>query len=302
MPQASGLLIKHLVAPDSGSEDKAYGVDWNRLDDLLRGALAEKVEHLGQLRINGDTVVINSSRNLVGLNAVAQDLDPDGPATRDMGDTTNYWDDAYIQDIYTSVLHFGESDFSPIDVALERGAANRLDLVDGDSFNIVLGELRFGNVAVITSGRKIQNIVSIIQTLLPDAGNLYDLGDATSYWKKIYVATVYTDEIEELTLGAGVEIDGVLLQDNEIITDKIWLDKMNQDTYLSRDELVIMGCHCIASGCVATNLSFPAKEGAFSDTDFDCVKDGLIGIDTTLGAEKLYFRAHGEWFFINKSG
>ena len=318
MPQAAGTLIKHLTAPDSGAEDKVYGIDWNELDDVLRGADASKIEHLGQLRINGDTVVIDSSRDLVGLNSVAQDLDPDAPATRDIGDSTNYWDDAYIQDVYTSGVHFGESDFSPIDVEIYRGAANRLDLATGDSFNIINGSLMFGGTVIVDASRILQNIASIAQNLVPDAGGSRDLGDPTNYWDDAYIDDLYTDTIHERTGGVGVTIDGVLLQDTEVIADGIWLDKINQDIHLYRfaadhlrtdsifecQELRITDCEgpCIGSGCIAVNLAFPTKVGAFTDDDFDCPKDGLMGIDETIGSERLYFRANGSWHYIDKIG
>lgn len=318
MPQAAGTLIKHLTTPDSGAEDKVYGIDWNELDDVLRGADANKIEHLGQLRIADDTIVIDSSRDLVGLNSVAQDLDPDAPATRDLGDSTNYWNDAYIQDIYTARIHFGESDFSPIDIMLSRGAANRLDLASGDSFNLVSGDLMIGGTVIIDSTRIIQNIASVAQNWSPDAGGSRDLGDPTNYWDDGYIDDLYTDTIHERTGGAGVTIDGVLLQDTEVIADAITFDMANQDIRLYRfaadhlrtdsifecQELRITDCEapCIASACIAVNLSFPTKVGAFDDGDFECPKDGLIGIDETNGSERLYFRAHGNWFYINKSG
>ena len=316
MPQGSGVIIKHLVAPDSGALDKVYGIDWNRLDDVLRGAHAQKIQHLGMLRIADDTIVINASRNLVGLNAVAQDFDPDAGGTRDLGDTTNYWDDGYIQDVYTARVHFGESDFSPIDVQLSRGAANRLDLASGDSFNIVNGSLMFGGTVIINASRIMSNIISFNQSIIPQGGGAHDLGDVANYWDDAFIDTIHTDNVVERTLGAGVTIDGVLLQDTEVIADRIWFDKSSQDVSIYRGDadllktdddfscraLYIQDCLCIASGCVAQNLGFPTKTGAFSDSDFTCPKDGLIGIDETLGTERLYFRAHGSWFYINKSG
>lgn len=44
------------------------------------------------------------------------------------------------------------------------------------------------------------------------------------------------------------------------------------------------------------------KTGAHGDGDYTVDTNGLIGVDDTGAAEKLYFRAGGAWFFINKSG
>jgi len=43
----------------------------------------------------GGTTVIDSSRNLVGVNAIAQNLNPDADATRDLGSSTLRWNNLY---------------------------------------------------------------------------------------------------------------------------------------------------------------------------------------------------------------
>jgi len=52
---------------------------------------------------------------------------------------------------------------------------------------IDLGSLKVAGTEVLTSGRILQNIVSVAQTLLPDADNSRDLGSSSYRWKDLYV-------------------------------------------------------------------------------------------------------------------
>ena len=49
-------------------------------------------------------------------------------------------------------------------------------------------------------------------------------------------------------------------------------------------------------------LVVKVKTGAHSDADYTVDTDGLIGVDDSAGTERIYFRAGGSWFYINKSG
>jgi hypothetical protein len=51
-----------------------------------------------------------------------------------------------------------------------------------------VGSLQIAGTTVIDSNRKLQNIASIIQTLLPDADNTYDLGSSTYRWRNLILA------------------------------------------------------------------------------------------------------------------
>ena len=80
------------------------------------------------------------------------------------------------------------------DVNLYRGAADVLKT--DDNFDALA--LRIGGTEVITSGRKLQNIASVVQTLLPDADNTYDLGSSSLRWRRIYVSELDARELAVL--------------------------------------------------------------------------------------------------------
>ncbi|RLG77358.1 MAG: hypothetical protein DRO12_02460 [Thermoprotei archaeon] len=50
-----------------------------------------------------------------------------------------------------------------------------------------LGSLRIGGTEVITSGRVLQNVTSIAQSLLPDTDNTRDLGSDSYEWRHAYI-------------------------------------------------------------------------------------------------------------------
>ena len=53
---------------------------------------------------------------------------------------------------------------------------------------IDLGSLKVAGIEVLTSGRTLQNIVSVAQSLLPDADNSRDFGSSSYRWKDGYLA------------------------------------------------------------------------------------------------------------------
>jgi hypothetical protein len=70
------------------------------------------------------------------------------------------------------------------DTNLYRGAADVLKT--DDNFDALA--LRIGGTTVIDSSRKLQNIASIVQTLLPNADNTYDLGSSTYRWRNLLLS------------------------------------------------------------------------------------------------------------------
>lgn len=81
----------------------------------------------------------------------------------------------------TAGISFGAGGASAVDVVLGRGAANRLDLASGDSFNIVSGNLQIGATTVFESDR------DVAITLLPNADNTLNLGSAAFRWASLFV-------------------------------------------------------------------------------------------------------------------
>ena len=83
---------------------------------------------------------------------------------------------------YAGIL-FGDA-AGNLDVNLYRSAADVLKTDD----NLDALALRIGGTEVITSGRGLQNIASVAQTLLPDADNTRALGSASYRWSDVRTA------------------------------------------------------------------------------------------------------------------
>jgi hypothetical protein len=89
-------------------------------------------------------------------------------------------------DEYAGLLFGGGG--ATLDVNLYRSAADVLKT--DDNFDALA--LRIGGTEVISNARKLRNIVSIIQSLLPDADNSYDLGSESVRWRYIFPLSIKT--------------------------------------------------------------------------------------------------------------
>ena len=105
---------------------------------------------------------------------------------------------AYNPDNWTggiTVKLVGSSSSNPLmfgdDVSLYRAGTDILKT--DDNFDALA--LRIGGTEVITSGRVLQNIASVAQTLLPSSDNAYDLGSESYRRRNIYDVSVYADGI-----------------------------------------------------------------------------------------------------------
>jgi hypothetical protein len=182
------------------------------------------VRNLDYLAIRG-TTVIDSSRNLVGLASVAQNLVPDVNATRNLGSSTNHFYLIYCNEILRTDGSLGVVASS--DLLLASGntwrwtlqSAGHLVPITDNTYDIGtsttrvrnlylagtanvasatvsgaanVGSLQIGGTTVIDSSRKLQNIASVVQTLSPDADNTYDLGSGSLRWRDIYPVTIKT--------------------------------------------------------------------------------------------------------------
>jgi len=141
------------------------------------------------------TIVINSSRNVVGVNALAQALNPDADNTRAFGTASLRYSDmvavqhrifAALGDANASArlssnsLELGAGGATALDVQLTRGAADRLDLATGDTFNIVLGSFQIAATTVFNSSR------DLAINLIPDGDNTRSFGSSTRRASELY--------------------------------------------------------------------------------------------------------------------
>jgi hypothetical protein len=102
-------------------------------------------------------------------------------------------------DEYAGFL-FGDGG-ATLDVNLYRSAADVLKTDD----NLDALALRIGGTEVINSLRKLQNITFIIQSLLPDSDNTYDLGSSSYRWRNQYLAGIAN--VGSLQIGGTTVID-----------------------------------------------------------------------------------------------
>lgn len=101
----------------------------------------------------GTSGMINASKIYGSLSSI-QYIYPLSADAYTLGSTTKEWLALYIGD--AGGIYFGLGQ----DIFLSRGAANRLDLATGDSFNLVSGDLMFGATSVITSAKVLQNVTA----------------------------------------------------------------------------------------------------------------------------------------------
>jgi hypothetical protein len=120
----------------------------------IRNIYVAGTANVGSLQIAG-TTVIDSSRNLVGLASVAQNLVPDTNATRNLGSSTNHFDFIYCVEI-------GRSDGS-------------------------LGIVAYGDT-YLGSGNAWRWILQSAGHLVPYADNSYDIGTSSTRVRNLYLA------------------------------------------------------------------------------------------------------------------
>lgn len=89
-------------------------------------------------------------------------------------------------------LLFGPGGSTAPDAGLTRGAVKRLDVISGNDFNIVSGNLQFAATTVINSSRNIVGVNALAQNLSPDADNTRQLGTSSLRFSDIQTALVST--------------------------------------------------------------------------------------------------------------
>jgi len=99
--------------------------------------------------------------------------------------TKALWGDVGV--VAGKILFGDYSSGATFDVNLYRSEANVLKT--DDKFDA--SALRISGTEVITSGRVLQNIASVAQSLLPSSDNAYDLGSSSYRWANVYGVNIY---------------------------------------------------------------------------------------------------------------
>ena len=106
----------------------------------------------------------------------------------DLGDNTIYLRPTYIDMDENPIKKSGTITFgSSEDTNLYRSAADVLKT--DDSFDA--SALLVGGSEIVTSGRVLQNIASVAQSLIPSSDNTHDLGSSTYRWRDIHAVNFY---------------------------------------------------------------------------------------------------------------
>ena len=127
------------------------------------------------LTVNGNTVLGNAATDTVTITAdVKSNIIPETDSTYNLGDSSNYWANAYIDAITTT---------GNISVG------GNLTVTGNTTIS---GNLTFGDAATDT----VTVTADIKSNLIPQADNTYDLGAPSAEWKDLYVnGTAYVDAI-----------------------------------------------------------------------------------------------------------
>jgi hypothetical protein len=184
------------------------------------------VRNLDYLAIRG-TTVINSSRNLVGINVVAQNLVPDIDITRNLGSSSYHFYTLYCGYMQRANGPIGILPYSELNLGggnsyrWQINTSGHLIPASDNSFDIGssslrvrnlylagaanVGSLQIAGTTVIDSSRILQSIASVAQSLLPSADNTYDLGSSSYRWRNLYLAG--TANVGSLQIGGTTVID-----------------------------------------------------------------------------------------------
>jgi hypothetical protein len=201
------MSLWHPTKPAYPIADNTYDLGSSTL--RWRGLYLAGAANVGTLQIGG-TTVINSSRNLVGINVVAQNLVPDADITRNLGSSSYHFYTLYcgymqrangpISILPYSELNIGGGNsyrwqittsghlipFSDNSYDIGSSSLRVRNLYLAGTANV--GSLQIGGTTVIDSSRNLVGLASVAQTLLPDADNTRALGSSTYRWSDVRTA------------------------------------------------------------------------------------------------------------------
>ena len=128
------------------------------------------------LSVEGNTTLGNAATDTVTVTAdVASDLIPSADSTHSLGDSSNYWANAYIDAITTTGNVSVGGNLTVTGTTTFNGGT--LTLGDAASDNVVFG-------------------ADVNSSIIPNTDDTYDLGSATQQWQDLYIdGTAYVDSI-----------------------------------------------------------------------------------------------------------
>jgi hypothetical protein len=261
------------------------------------------------LSVEGNTTLGNAATDTVTVTAdVASDLIPSADSTHSLGDSSNYWANAYVDAITTTGNVSVGGNLTVTGTTTFNGGT--LTLGDAADDNVVFG-------------------ADVNSSIIPNTDNTYDLGSSTQEWRDLYIdGTAYLDSINfngtaitataaelnildgvtatatELNILDGVtsttaelnKLDGVTATTAElnILAGKSFLDEDNmasdsatgiasQQSIKAYVDSQVGGISTSLSGLTDTNVTSPA-DGAllFYDTTTSKWIDNVVSGDVTI--------------------
>lgn len=130
----------------------------------------------GTLSVEGNTTLGNAATDTVTFTAdIASDIIPSADSTHGLGDSSNYWANAYIDAITTTGNVSVGGNLTVTGTTTFNGGT--LTLGDAADDNVVFG-------------------ADVNSNIIPNTDNAYDLGSSSQEWKDLYVDGVaYLDDI-----------------------------------------------------------------------------------------------------------
>ena len=128
------------------------------------------------LSVQGNTTLGNAASDTVTVTAdIASDLIPSADSTHSLGDSSNYWANAYIDAITTTGNVSVGGNLTVTGTTTFNGGT--LTLGDAADDNVVFG-------------------ADVNSNIIPNTDNAYDLGSSSQEWKDLYLdGTAYLDSI-----------------------------------------------------------------------------------------------------------
>jgi hypothetical protein len=191
------------------------------------------------------------------------------------------------------------------DVVLSRGAANRLDLASGDSFNLVSGSLQVASIPVITSGRLIRAADGSVTEPSFSFHSDQDTGMYSGGANILRFVTAGSNRMSILAdgnVGIGTTTPNAALSfGTGVANNKIYLYDGTSDKYgfgIASSELMI---YSGAAGASTGGITFGKYDGTTYTEAVRIRNDGRVGIGTS-SPDSLFSVGSGSLFRVDATG
>jgi hypothetical protein len=179
------------------------------------------------------TIVFN------GTTDILTNLIPNTTGTYNLGSGTKYWNNGYVNTIYSTTVNTGTVSGSTLAIS----GTNNVTIESSGGTLTMGGNNINQNINIGTAGTRTITLGSGSATLafngtvnyganiIPSTTNTYDLGSATKYWNNGYITTVYTGTISGTSL--SVNMSGAITVESSGGTITIGGNVINQNVNIA---------------------------------------------------------------------